>query len=164
MHERCRDPKHPAFHRYGGRGIAVCERWWKFENFLADLGERPEGKTLDRFPNNGGNYEPGNCRWATVYEQQSNRGDSRYITARGRAFTVAEWSRRTELTESVIRQRLDRGDEGEEALRPLTSPKRITVKGKKQTIAELAASLGLTVQAIYQRIRKGLDPNAPRMQ
>lgn len=74
MKMRCTWPKFRGFHRYGGRGIQVCDRWANsFENFLADMGERPPGTTLDRFPNNDGNYEPGNCRWATHKEQSLNR-------------------------------------------------------------------------------------------
>jgi hypothetical protein len=73
MLSRCQNANHPSYFRYGGRGISVCERWLKFENFLADMGERPRGKTLDRYPDNNGNYEPGNCRWATPSEQSSNR-------------------------------------------------------------------------------------------
>jgi len=74
MKLRCYYPSQPGFKNYGARGIAVCDRWRNsFENFLADMGERPEGKTLDRYPNNDGNYEPGNCRWATLSEQQRNR-------------------------------------------------------------------------------------------
>ncbi len=74
MKMRCLNPRHKKFYLYGGRGISVCERWLEsFDNFLSDMGERPDGKTLDRYPNKDGNYEPGNCRWATQTEQLSNR-------------------------------------------------------------------------------------------
>jgi hypothetical protein len=73
MIARCTNPKHPAHKHYGGRGITICSRWLgSFENFLADVGERPGGLTLDRIDNDG-NYEPGNCRWATTAEQNRNR-------------------------------------------------------------------------------------------
>ena len=69
---RCNNPTDRDYHNYGGRGIKVCERWMKFENFLADMGEPESGLTLDRYPDNNGNYEPSNCRWATQEEQKRN--------------------------------------------------------------------------------------------
>jgi len=76
MVQRCTDPKRHNFKHYGGRGISICERWRGkdgFSNFLADMGERPAGLTLDRYPDNNGDYEPGNCRWATTSQQSKNR-------------------------------------------------------------------------------------------
>jgi hypothetical protein len=72
MIQRCTNPKASGYHKYGGRGIRVCDRWKIFKNFLDDMGERPIGKTIDRIDNNG-NYEPSNCKWSTPYEQTHNQ-------------------------------------------------------------------------------------------
>ena len=72
MWQRCTNPKTNGFEHYGGRGIKVCDRWKSFENFFADLGERPAGTTLGRFGDEG-NYEPGNVKWMTPAEQRANK-------------------------------------------------------------------------------------------
>lgn len=76
MIRRCTDAKHKSYQRYGARGIRVDTRWMTFENFLADMGDRPDGATLDRFPNRRGNYEPGNVRWASWTAQARNRSST----------------------------------------------------------------------------------------
>ena len=72
MMQRCFNIKSKSYKDYGGRGITICQRWLSFENFYEDMGNRPEGKTIDRIDTNG-NYEPSNCKWSTPKEQQTNR-------------------------------------------------------------------------------------------
>jgi len=87
MIERTANSKVPAYKNYGGRGISVCERWrHSFPNFLADMGECPPGLTIDRI-NNDGNYEPGNCRWATRKQQQANKRPKPLIDLTGQRFS-----------------------------------------------------------------------------
>ena len=91
LRRRCLDAKNHNYPQYGGRGITVCARWNDFANFLADMGERPVGKTLDRI-DNGLGYSPDNCRWATPKEQQSNRRNARVLTYKGRTQHIREWA------------------------------------------------------------------------
>lgn len=115
MKKRTRSPDSVDFHRYGARGIDVCERWLAFENFLADMGECPPKKTLERI-NNDGNYGPGNCRWATRTEQARNTRTNRLITFRGETRPAAAWAEITGLKSATIRWRLSRGWSVERAL------------------------------------------------
>jgi hypothetical protein len=80
MLNRCTNTKYHQYHLYGGRGITVCERWLLFENFVADMGPRPEGKSLDR-KNNAAGYAPGNCQWRSDLEQGSNKRNNRFFTS-----------------------------------------------------------------------------------
>jgi hypothetical protein len=89
MVQRCTDPRSTNYERYGARGITVCERWREFKNFLADMGERPDGTSIDRIDPNG-NYELCNCRWATPKRQARNRTNSKALVYRGVVAPVAE--------------------------------------------------------------------------
>src|SRR6516162_1801432 len=92
MKSRCTNPLHKNYSLYGGRGIIVCERWLNsFEAFLADMGEKPAKKSLDRI-NNDGPYSPENCRWASQKQQCRNSKINRLITCNGVTKTIIEWS------------------------------------------------------------------------
>ncbi len=104
---RCENPKTKQFADYGGRGIRVCERWRKsHEAFLADMGECPEGWTLDRWPNPDGNYEPGNCRWAMRKEQQRNRRGVRLFEVHGVSGCLTDLLEHFQMKHSTVRHRL----------------------------------------------------------
>lgn len=92
MRRRCAAKTGKYFEWYGARGITVCERWSTFENFLADMGVRPDGKTLDRIDVNKG-YESTNCRWATPREQRNNRRDTKLYTYAGKTMCLTDWIR-----------------------------------------------------------------------
>jgi hypothetical protein len=122
MRQRCNDPKDPSYGNYGGRGIAVCDRWSSFENFLADMGARPAGGTLERKDVNGP-YSPDNCCWATVKEQANNRRTNRVLTLDGESMTIAQWAQRLGLPESRLYARLYRGWSAERVLLTPLNPK-----------------------------------------
>jgi len=114
MISRCADKSNS---RYGGRGIKVCDRWVEsFVAFLDDMGRRPSaGHSIDRIDNDG-DYDPGNCRWATAEEQCRNRSNTLYLSLNGETMSLPEWSERLGIDQSLIRSRLDRGWSDEEAL------------------------------------------------
>ena len=126
MMQRCYIETVPNYASYGGRGIRVCERWHQFENFYKDMGDRPEGMSLDRIDNNG-DYEPSNCRWTTFKTQHANRRNNRNLTLNGHTKCIAEWANELNLHPATIRNRLRRGASDEEALQP-TQPTRRLMK------------------------------------
>lgn len=107
---RCSNPTDAHWSRYGGRGISVCQRWREsFAAFLEDIGPRPSPKhTLDRTDNNG-NYEPGNCRWATRREQALNRENTVRVTLNGKVVTLAEACESAGIHINTVRGRISRG-------------------------------------------------------
>lgn len=106
---RCENAQSPAFARYGGRGIRMCERWRiSFASFFQDMGPCPPGMSLDRIDVDG-DYAPGNCRWATSVEQAGNKRLHRLVTFRGKTRPVTEWARITGIPEATIRGRLNLG-------------------------------------------------------
>lgn len=117
MLARCFNKNSQNFKNYGGRGITVCEAWLSFENFFDDMGLAPKGNGISIERNDvNGNYEPGNCRWATCAEQANNKRTNRFLTLKGRRMTIAQWSKETGLPENTIRNRLRRGWSDEKTL------------------------------------------------
>lgn len=107
MFARCYNPNNDNYQHYGGRGITVCDRWQTFENFLADMGERSPRTSIERIDNDG-NYEPGNCRYATQKEQCNNTRSSHYLTFNGKTQTISQWSDETMIKAGTIERRLNR--------------------------------------------------------
>lgn len=163
MIQRCGDKNCRAYPYYGGRGIKVCERWIVFQNFLADMGTKPTPQhTLDRYPNNNGNYEPSNCRWATRKEQQNNRRVNTLLEHRGEIHTAAEWASILNLDYSTLISRLQCGWTVENALtRPIrrhTKKHRNTLiafNGESLTLKGWADKSGIPFVLLNQRITRG---------
>ena len=106
MKRRCFNPKNKDYKHYGGRGITICKRWLKLENFVKDMGEKPTPKhSLDRI-NNDGNYCKKNCRWATMMQQHNNRRGNLLLTYKGKTQSASDWAREVGLPSYLIRQRI----------------------------------------------------------
>lgn len=133
MIDRCTNPNIPQYERYGKRGISVCDEWRSFERFLSDMGERPSLKySLDRYPNQKGNYEPGNCRWATAKDQARNTSRSRLLTYQGRTQCMATWAEEMGFTYTAFKNRILCGWSIERAL---TQPARTSSKRRLEGAA-----------------------------
>ena len=108
MMQRCYYKRHIGYANYGGRGIKVCTRWHKFENFLADMGEGGKGLSIER-RRNGKGYSPSNCYWATRKEQSLNKRTNRYVTFAGITQCIRAWADEAGIQDDTIRQRLNKG-------------------------------------------------------
>lgn len=115
MIRRCTSPAHDKYAYYGGRGIKVCPQWMNYDQFVSDMGERPDGTSLDRI-NSNGNYEPGNCRWADKMVQASNKSNNRIVVLNGERLHISEAARRVGIRMATIWARLDKGWTDEQAL------------------------------------------------
>lgn len=109
MRQRCGNPQNKGYHRYGGRGITVCPEWHDFAIFLADMGDPPEGKSLDRYPDNDGPYCKANCRWATRSEQMQNTRRSAYVEINGERRRVRDIEISLGLSSGAIWHRIKKG-------------------------------------------------------
>ncbi len=111
MIQRCCNPKDKQYWRYGGRGIKVCDRWRESaKNFFEDMGPRPSRKhSIDRFPDQDGDYQPGNCRWATKQEQARNRRNNRLYEHNGVSRLIIDWAEHTGINVATIKSRLRLG-------------------------------------------------------
>lgn len=114
MKARCGNPRAMNYSMYGGRGITVCNRWKKFENFYADMHPRPVGTTLERMDNNKG-YSPENCRWATPFDQGQNKRNNRLYEIHGSIYTLSDVSRKFRIPINTFRSRLVRGWKAQDA-------------------------------------------------
>lgn len=108
MKARCENPTHISYRLYGAKGIRVCDRWHTFENFVADMGPRPKGTSLDRVDSND-DYCPENCKWATATDQNRNKSSNRLVTIYGRSWPVSVWSEISLVPAKTIYARLKHG-------------------------------------------------------
>ena len=160
MCSRCHNPNDTGYKHYGGRGIAVCDEWrndfqpfYDYVSKLEHFGE--EGYTLDRI-NNNGNYEPGNVRWATAKEQSRNKTNNRLVGSHGQDIVLADLAEMTGLTSQLLRDRLERGEQGEYLLRPPAPTKHLVeINNEQMSITEIAKEAKVSRSTIHRRIEAG---------
>jgi hypothetical protein len=177
MKMRCYNPNDAAYDDYGGRGIRVCDRWRfgedgksGFECFLEDMGPKPPDKRgIDRYPDNDGSYEPGNCRWATYAEQSLNVRANVNLTFNGKTQCISQWAKEIGMSKEGLWGRINAGYSVEEALTFKSGKwrdeskrggpsKPLTVKGITRTLKEWAKDAGLPMSTIHGRLKHGWSP------
>lgn len=153
MIQRCTNTQNSGYKYYGARGISVCERWLKsFEAFATDMGPRPTaGHSIDRYPDNRGNYAPDNCRWATHRQQANNTTRNIVICALGESLTATEWSERMGISTDTVRNRFKSGIGAVECLSKQRLPRRPwgsqRIPGVKPMTITVPRSLHIAIKA-----------------
>ena len=156
MKTRCLNQRSNNWQRYGGRGIVICERWLSFPNFLADMGERPEGTSLDRIDNNGP-YEPGNCRWATREEQANNTSQNIFADWGGQRKTATQLARMLGLNNKRVSKHVKRRFEVDPwtfCAGVSTPPRLLEHNGRRQSLKAWARELGVTPKTLRRRLER----------
>lgn len=165
MRDRCENPRSTGYENYGGRGIRFCPEWASFERFLADMGEKPDGLSLERNDNDGP-YSPDNCRWATRKEQNNNSRNNRWIEFRGERLTVSDWARRLGVDRRSLTSRID--NYGMSVEQALTMPfdvvatrrakgwaRTVEFRGESLTLNQWAERTGIPDNTIAARLKMG---------
>lgn len=166
MMQRCYNPEHHNYNRYGGRGISVCEEWHAVKNFVAWAHQTCTAanhqKTLDRIDNNK-DYEPINCRWATPKQQSNNRRNTKYCSIDGVTKPLSEWCSEYNMPLSVVGSRIR--VMGWDIQKALTTPVNksdergqiVEINGIRKTIKEWCIQYGISRNTVYGRVRRGID-------
>ena len=157
MIRRCTDPKHPAWERYGGRGIQVCPRWLEsFAAFADDMGPKSSPELVLARIDGRGDYGPGNCRWATRTQQMRNMSRNRLLTIDGETMTVSAWAERSGVNRSTVYARLYKGWAPRAAVFTTGQRSRlIEIEGEALTVAQWSERSGVAPQTIRARLRAG---------
>lgn len=160
MRARCLQSTNKKFPQYGGAGITVCARWDSFANFFADMGEKPTPKhTIDRYPNNRGNYEPDNCRWATDEQQRRNMKNNVYVEYEGGRILLMDLAKIFKKPLGVVYARLKTmGWSLEKALATPVRPKAafyVTHEGQQVLLVDLVKRRGLKYSVVHGRLVNG---------
>lgn len=164
MIDRCTNPKNSHWKYYGGKGIFVCARWRNFKNFLADMGDKPMGFTLERIKTNRG-YNPSNCCWATNKEQANNKTTNRFITFNGKSQTIAQWAEEIGITHTTLAERLMKWPIDKALMSPKKEQRdyghriKHTLNGETLTLLEWARKLDIKPTTVYYRYHNNLPIN-----
>lgn len=160
MHNRCTNPSQTGYCNYGGKGITVCRRWRRFENFLKDMGEVPNSMSIERIDNSLG-YFPRNCKWATRSEQQRNTSRTVMLTAFGKTQCIQDWADEKGVSRGIITHRIRKlGWSVKDAISTPADYERVNgvripYKGKKYSYSKLAKLVGMPRTILYGRITSG---------